>query len=158
MNINKAIVIGRITQNLELKNLPSGMSVLNFSVATNYTYKDQNNNKVEETEFHNVVVFGKTAENIARYFVRGQEIYVEGRLKTRTWDDKESGKKMYRTEIILEKFEFGAKPNGGDNQNSYPQNNNQNFQQAQQNNDFQKPSSDEIEYPTDDVDPEDIPF
>ena len=83
MNINKAIIIGRITQDLELKAMPNGNSVLNFSVATNYVYKDQNGQKVEQTEFHNVVSFGKQAENIAKFFVKGQEIYVEGRITTR---------------------------------------------------------------------------
>ena len=83
MNINKAIIIGRITQDLDLKTLPNGNPVLNFSVATNRTYLDQNNNKVEQTEFHNVVAFGKTAENISKFFVKGQEIYIEGRLQTR---------------------------------------------------------------------------
>lgn len=83
MNINKAIIIGRITQDLELKAMPNGNSVLNFSVATNRVYVDQNNNKVEQTEFHNVVSFGKQAENISKFFIKGQEIYIEGRLQTR---------------------------------------------------------------------------
>jgi len=147
MNINKAIIIGRITGNLELKTLPSGMSVLNFGVATNYVYKNQAGAKVEETEFHNVVAFGKQAENISKFFVKGQEIYVEGRLRTRNWDDKESGKKMYRTEIILDKFDFGSKPAGG----SLPQND---FQETKK----EELPVNEIEYPEDDIDPEDIPF
>jgi len=151
MNINKAIIIGRITQDLELKAMPNGNSVLNFSVATNYVYKDANGNKVEETEFHNIVSFGKQAENIAKYFVKGQEIYVEGRLKTRNWDDKETGKKMYRTEIIVNQFEFGAKPNGAGNSNY---NNNS----VSQNTEEKPVAENQIEYPTDDIDPEDIPF
>jgi single-strand DNA-binding protein len=84
MNINKAIIIGRITQDLELKSMPNGNPVLNFSVATNYVYKDTNGQKVEQTEFHNIVSFGKQAETISKYFVKGQEIYIEGRLQTRT--------------------------------------------------------------------------
>jgi len=84
MNLNKAMIIGRITQPLELKTLPNGTAVVNFSVATNYVYKDQNGNKVEQTEFHNIVSFGKQAETIAQYFVKGQEIYCEGRLQTRS--------------------------------------------------------------------------
>ena len=83
MNLNKALIIGRITQDLELKSTNNGTKVLNFSVATNYVYKDANGNKVEQTEFHNVVSFGKQAETIAQYFVKGQEIFVEGRLQTR---------------------------------------------------------------------------
>ncbi len=152
MNLNKAQIIGRITQPLELKTLPNGTPVLNFSVATNYVYKDQNGNKVEQTEFHNIVSFGKQAETIAQYFVKGQEIYCEGRLQTRSWDDKESGKKMYRTEINLEKFEFGAKPSGNFNQNqTQPENNNQSTQKVDN-------SAEEINYPDEEINPEDIPF
>ena len=145
MNINKTIIIGRITQNLELKAMPNGNNVLSFSVATNYVYKNKDDNKIEETEFHNIVSFGKQAEIISKYFVKGQEIYLEGRLKTQSWEDKESGKKMYRTEIILEKFDFGAKPL------------NQNQQNIKENND-EKIEKTEIEYPEDDINPEDIPF
>lgn len=82
MNLNKAMIVGRITQPLELKKMPNGNSVLNFSVATNYNYKNANGEKIEETEFHNIVSFGKQAEVVAQYFVKGQEIFVEGRLKT----------------------------------------------------------------------------
>ena len=82
MNLNKIQIIGRITQDLELKTMPNGNAVLDFSVATNYVYKDKEGNKVEQTEFHNITSFGKQAETIARYFVKGQEIYAEGRLRT----------------------------------------------------------------------------
>ena len=84
MNVNKAIIVGRITKDLELKTTNSGTKILSFSVATNYVYKDQQGNKVENTEFHNVVTFGKQAETIAQYFVKGKEIYVEGRLQTQS--------------------------------------------------------------------------
>ncbi len=152
MNINKAIIIGRITQDLELKSTNTGTKVLNFSVATNYTYKNTNGEKVEQTEFHNIVSFGKQAEVIAQYFVKGQEIYVEGRLATRNWEDPSCGKKMYRTEIILDKFEFGNKPNGASNTNY----NNPTQQPAQQNSAPKQEA--EIEYPEEDINPEDIPF
>ncbi|PID83128.1 single-stranded DNA-binding protein [Candidatus Campbellbacteria bacterium] len=159
MNLNKVQIIGRITQPLELKTLPNGTSVLNFSVATNYVYKDQAGNKVENTEFHNVVSFGKQAQTVAQYFVKGQEIYVEGRLQTRSWDDKDSGKKMYRTEILLNNFEFGAKPMGqggnaaGNNSYNQDQQQNQNFNQ-----DNAADTSDQINYPEEEINPEDIPF
>ena len=145
MNLNKAQIIGRITQPLELKTMPNGNSVLNFSVATNYVYKDQGGNKVEQTEFHNIVSFGKQAETIAQYFVKGQEIYCEGRLQTRSWDDKESGKKMYRTEIILDKFEFGAKPMGAGGATTQPASTNASVEPT-------------VEYPEEDINPEEIPF
>ncbi|HHH12539.1 MAG TPA: single-stranded DNA-binding protein [Candidatus Moranbacteria bacterium] len=112
MNLNKVQIIGRLTRDPELRTTPSGQNVASFSVATTFRWVDKNGQKQEKPEFHNVVAWGRQAEIIAQYFTKGQEIYVEGRLQTRDWQDKDSGKKMYRTEIILEKFEFGAKPAG----------------------------------------------
>ncbi len=112
MNVNKVILVGRLTRDPEKKVIPSGQTVANFSVATSRKWKNQDGQEQEKTEFHNIVAWGKVGEIIAQYFVKGQEIYVEGRLETRNWDDQESGKKMYRTEIILENFQFGAKPAG----------------------------------------------
>ena len=110
MNINLVQVCGRITRNPEMLNTQSGTQIAKFSVASNRTWKDKNSgNKHEEAEFHNVVAFGRTAETIAQYFSKGDEIYIQGRLKTSSWDDKQSGQKRYRTEIITEKFEFGQK-------------------------------------------------
>lgn len=145
MNLNKAQIIGRITQPLELKSMPNGNSVLNFSVATNYVYKDQGGNKVENTEFHNIVSFGKQAETFAKYFVKGQEIYCEGRLQTRNWADKDSGKKMYRTEILLNNFEFGAKPGGAGGA----------VETSDAKNTATEPT---VKYPEEDINPEEIPF
>ena len=140
MNLNKAQIIGRITQPLELKTTKSGVNILSFSVATNYVYKDTSGDKVENTTFHNIVSFGKQAETIAQYFIKGQEIYVEGRLQTQSWEDEVSKKKLYKTEIVLEKFEFGQKPKGVENQ--APANS----------------STDGIDYPEEEINPEDIPF
>ena len=113
MNVNKVIIIGRLTRDPELRTTSSGQTVANLSVATSRQWKDQSGQKQEKTDFHSVVAWGRQGEVIGQYFIKGHEIYVEGRLETRSWDDKETGKKMYRTEIILEKFEFGAKPGGG---------------------------------------------
>lgn len=110
MNINRAIIIGRLTKDPELRTTPSGTSLATFSVATSRQWKDNAGQKQEKAEFHNVIAWGKQAEVIAKFFTKGQEIYVEGRLETRNWDDKETGKKMYKTEIVLERFDFGAKP------------------------------------------------
>jgi len=109
MNVNKAMVVGRLTRDPEVRTTPSGQTVTNFSVATSSKWKGQDGQQNEKTEFHNVIAWGKRGEVIAQYMVKGQEIFVEGRLETSTWDDKDSGKKMYRTEIVLENFEFGAK-------------------------------------------------
>ena len=110
MNCNKAIIIGRLTRDPEVRTTQNGTVIATISVATSAQWKDKNGNKQQKTEFHNVVSFGKQAEVVGQYFTKGQEIYVEGRIETRSWDDKDTGKKMYRTEIVMEKFEFGAKP------------------------------------------------
>ncbi len=111
MNVNKVIIIGRLTRDPEVRTTTTGQSVTNLTVATSFSWKDQQGQQQSKTEFHNVIAWSKRGEVIAQYFTKGQEIYVEGRLETRSWDDADSGKKMYRTEIILDNFEFGAKPN-----------------------------------------------
>jgi len=113
MNINKVQIVGRVTQQPEARKLPSDATVVNFSVATNRTWKTDGVEQ-SETEFHNITAFGKVADVIAQYVVKGQEIYVEGRLKTRSWEDKDTGQKRYKTDIILEQFQFGAKPKGAE--------------------------------------------
>lgn len=123
MNVNKVIIVGRLTRDPEKKAIPSGQTVTNFSIATSRKWKSQDGQDQEKTEFHNIVAWGKRGEVIAQYMTKGQEIYLEGRLETRNWDDQESGKKMYRTEIVMEEFQFGSKPTGtsqGNYQNQQP--------------------------------------
>lgn len=119
MNVNKVILIGRLTKDPEVRSTTSGQTVTSISVATSRSWKDQAGQKQEKTEFHNIVAWAKRGEVIAQYFTKGQEIFVEGHLETRNWDDKATGKKMYRTEVILDNFEFGAKPGGGGGGGSY---------------------------------------
>lgn len=112
MNYNKAVVIGNITKDPELKTTPSGTKVCSFGVATNRVWFDKNaNEKKQEVEFHNIVAWGKTAELVQQYMHKGSQILVDGRLQTRTWEGKD-GKKNYRTEIVAESIQFGAKPAG----------------------------------------------
>lgn len=108
MNLNIVQICGRMTKEPEMRTTPGGSNVLNFSVATNYAYKNQAGEKVQETEFHNVVAFGKTAEIIQKWFKKGDEIYIMGRLKTSKWEAKD-GTTKYRTDILTDKFEFGQK-------------------------------------------------
>lgn len=112
MNLNKVHLIGRITKDPELRSTQGGTQICQFSIATSRTWKNKDGQKQEDTEFHNIVSFGKQAEVIAQYVKKGQLLYVEGRLQTRNWEDKESGKKLYRTEIMLEGFQFGPKAAG----------------------------------------------
>jgi single-strand DNA-binding protein len=104
--INKAIVIGNMTKDPELKNLPAGTAVVNFGVATNEKWNDKaTGEKREKVEYHNIVVFGKQAENVNRFTAKGSKVYVEGKLQTRSWEDKE-GNKRYTTEIIANDVKF----------------------------------------------------
>ena len=117
MYLNRAQIYGNLTKSPELKALPSGAKVRSFSVATNRVYKDKDGNKKEEAEFHNVVVFGKQAETSAMYLKKGQGVLVEGRIQTRSWEDKTTGDKKYRTEIIAESVQFGPKVGGNTAEN-----------------------------------------
>lgn len=112
MYVNKVILIGNLTRDPEPRALPSGMQVTQFSLATNRVYKDKNGSRQEATDYHNVVVFGRQAETAAQYLKKGQSVFIEGRIQTRSWDDKD-GKKQYRTEVIAERVQFGPKGSTG---------------------------------------------
>jgi len=100
-SVNKVILIGNLGKDPEVKYTPSGMAVARFSLATNERYKDKEGNWQDKTEWHNLVAFQRTAEIVGEYLKKGRTCYVEGRLQTSSWDDKESGQKKYRTEIIV---------------------------------------------------------
>ena len=106
MNLNSVTIIGRLTRDPEMKALPSGSNVTSMSIATSRSY-ESNGERKEETEYHNVVVFGKQAENCAKYLTKGALASVEGRLQTRSWD--KDGVKHYRTEIVADRVQFGPR-------------------------------------------------
>jgi single-strand DNA-binding protein len=108
MDYNKAIISGRLTRDPELRTLPSGQHVCEFTIATNRAYTDSDGDKQEESEFHNVVAWKKQAETICQFAKKGTMILVDGRLKTRFWD--KDGVKHYKTEIIVDSFRLGPKP------------------------------------------------
>lgn len=112
MNLNKVFICGRVTKDIEIKSTPGGQSVCNFSVATNRTWTDKAGAKQEDATFHNIVAWGRTAEVVHQYSGKGAELLVEGRLQTRSWDDKKTGGKRYVTEIVAERIQLGAKPQG----------------------------------------------
>jgi len=105
MSVNKVILIGRLGQNPELRYTPAGAAVANFSLATNEKWTDKAGNKQEKTEWHRIVVWNKTAELCNQYLQKGREVYIEGRLQTRQWDDKD-GQKKYTTEIVADSVQF----------------------------------------------------
>lgn len=157
MYINKAMVMGNLTRDPELKSLPSGVKVVTFSLATNRTWKDAQGMKKDSVEYHNVVAFGKPAEIINQYSRKGSSLFVEGRLQTRSWDDASSGSKKYRTEIILENFQFGPKSQATGSYQSGGTSSEPKDSMDQSSND----EVDTIEYPSEDfenINIEDIPF
>ncbi len=151
MNINRVFLYGNITRDIELKALPSGTKVANFSVATNRTWKDKNGAKQDSTTFHNVVAFAKPAELISQYLRKGSGIFIEGRIDNRSWDDKD-GQKKYRSEIIVENFQFG--PNGSVGSGSSRPAGDESASASKS----KMPDMDTIEYPSEEINPEDIPF
>ena len=100
-SVNKVILLGNVGKEPEIKVLPSGQPVANFSIATSDRYKDQQGNFQERTEWHNMTAYGKLAEIVRDYVKKGNKLYIEGRLTTRSWDDKDTQKKVYRTEIVV---------------------------------------------------------
>jgi single-strand DNA-binding protein len=99
--VNKVILIGNLGKDPEVRYLEGGTAVANFTLATTETYKDKSGNRVEQTEWHNVVVWRGLAEIAEKYLKKGNQVYVEGKLRTRAWDDKD-GVKRYTTEIIAD--------------------------------------------------------
>ncbi|MFH1610477.1 MAG: single-stranded DNA-binding protein [Patescibacteria group bacterium] len=111
MNLNKVYLIGRLTQDPEVKSIPSGQNVASFSMATNRKWTGQDGQKQEQVEFHNIVVWRKLAEIAGQYLKKGQLLMIEGRLQTRNWVGQD-GIKRYRTEIVAENFQMGPKATG----------------------------------------------
>ena len=140
------MIFGNLTRDPELKSLPSGTQVCSFSIATNRVYNDRDGNRQEQADYHNVVVFGRQAENSAKYLAKGNSAYVEGRLQTRSWEA--DGVKHYRTEIVADRVQFGPKSGGG---NTTPSNDS-----APANDQGKAPEP--VEYPEEEINPEDIPF
>lgn len=149
--MNKVILYGNLTRDPELKSLPSGMQVASFGVATNRRVK-KDEQWTDVPEFHNVVVFGRQAETSAQYLKKGSSALIEGRIQTRSWDSPEKGK-QYRTEIVAESVTFGSRSTGS-------------RQGAEGEAPFtpskvegqKAPKEDGIDYPTEDINPDDIPF
>jgi single-strand DNA-binding protein len=112
MDLNKVMIIGRLTRDPEVRTTPNGASVASFSVATSFNWTDQQGQKKEQTEFHNVVAWRKLSEIVGQYLKKGSQVYIEGRLSTRSWDDKTSGQKRYRTEIVADSMIMLGRPSG----------------------------------------------
>ena len=129
MSVNKVILLGRVGADPEVKYMPSGNAVLNLSIATNRKFKNQESGNYEDkTEWHRVVFFNKPAETIGQYVKKGQQLYVEGRLQTRKWQDKD-GVEKYSTDIISDNFTFIGSKSDALSTNDSSSTNNDNFDQ-----------------------------
>ncbi len=144
MYLNKVFLFGNLTRDPELKSLPSGVQVASFGLATNRVFK-RDGKREEATEFHNIVVFGRQAELAAQYLKKGSSLLVEGRIQTRSWEGDKG--KQYRTEIIVDRFQFGPRAGGGAGAALAPKGDS-----------TKAKGGDTIEYPEEDINPEDIPF
>ena len=151
MYLNKALIYGNLTRDPELRALPSGMNVCSFGVATNRVFKDREGKKQEQTDFHNIVVFGRQADTVAQYLKKGSAVFIEGRMQTRSWDGKD-GEKKYRTEVVADRVQFGPRSSGGGG--GAPAGGKQ---EAPHDEDMGGGGAG-IEYPKDDINPDDIPF
>lgn len=105
-SVNRVILIGRLGKDPEVRSTPSGTSVAKFTLATDERYTDRNGDKQERTEWHNVVAWGKLGEICGQYLKKGKLVYIDGSIRTDSWDDKESGQKKYRTEIIANNMQM----------------------------------------------------
>lgn len=157
MNLNRFTLIGRVTQDIELRTTTGGTSVANINLATNNVYVDKNNGqKVEKSEFHRLIAWGKTADILKQYVVKGQEMFFEGRISYSQYE--KDGVKHYRTDLTVTDFGFGAKPTGATrastSQKSAPQGNNYDNRTEDVDTSFDRPTS----IGTEDINVEDIPF
>jgi len=149
MNFNKVFILGNLTRDPEIRTTPTGQSVAQFGVATNRIWYDKNHQKQTDVEFHNIVAWGKLAEIASRYLTKGKMVFVEGRIKTRSWQDQ-SGQKKYRTEIIAETFQMGPKGGFGGEGSDTPH-------QSEQS-DASLPPEVPVIDTEEEINPEDLPF
>lgn len=150
MYLNKAYIIGNLTRDPEVRALPSGIKVCNFSVATSRTYKDKEGQKQEAVDYHNVVAFAKLGELSGQYLKKGQQVLVEGRMQTRSWE--QNGEKKYRTEIIADNVQFGYKGGGASGSGAQTEKSGSSASAKE------TAPAETIDYPTEEINPNDIPF
>ena len=125
-SVNKVILLGNVGKDPEVKFLPSGLPVANLTLATSDRFKDKAGEWQDRTEWHNLTAYQRTAEIIRDYVKKGSKLYIEGRIQTRSWDDKESGQKKYRTEILVNELTLLGGASGGEN-GGYGHRNNGNY-------------------------------
>lgn len=149
------MIYGNLTRDPEMKALPSGMKICSFSLATNRVYNDRDGKRQEAVDYHNISVFDKTAENCAKYLTKGAAAYVEGSLRTSSWE--KDGVKQYRTEIVADRVQFG--PRGGSTTTGSGAPSGSEQSRGNSSAGESKGGAPVLpEYPSEDINPEDIPF
>ena len=130
-SVNKVILLGNVGKDPEIKSTPNGVQVATFSIATSERFKDKTGNWQDRTEWHNLVAYQRTAEIIRDYVKKGSKLYIEGRLQTSSWDDKSTGQKKYRTEIIVNDLSLlSGKGEGESGGSGYSRSNTASFDQS----------------------------
>lgn len=155
MYLNKAFVYGNLTRDPELRSLPSGQQVASFGIATNRVYKDREGARKESTEFHNIVTFGRQAELVGQYLKKGSSALIEGRMQTRSWDAQD-GQKKYRMEIVADRIQFGPRYGGAPQAGAGGAAGESGV--AKDEKGKGAPPIESIEYPSEEINPDDIPF
>lgn len=146
MNLNKAFIIGNLTRDPELKSLPSGQNVASFGIATNRFYTGKDKQRQQDTQFHNIVAFGRLADIVSQYLKRGSLVLIEGRIQNRSWQGQD-GQKKYRSEIVAQSLQLGPRGAKTDGPAGTPP------QEAQK-----QEEVDTIEYGEENINPDEIPF
>lgn len=156
MNLNKVIIVGRVTADPELRTIASGTHVISFSIATNRNWTDKDGQKKEETEFHNIVAWGRQADIINQFSKKGSLLMVEGRLQTRSWEGKD-GQTRRTTEVIVERVQLGPRPAGSA---GLPKETEKDENESENKNPTPEKESEMpvINLDSDDIKPEDLPF
>ena len=132
--VNKVFLLGNVGKDPEMRATPGGMTIAQFTLATADRAKDAQGNWADKTEWHNLVAFNRTAEIVRDYVKKGTQLYIEGKIQTRSWDDKESGQKKYRTEILVNELTLlGGKSGGegGESRGSYSKSSSSSYSQSQ---------------------------
>src|SRR4029077_11456891 len=153
-NVNRVILIGNVTRDIEVKNTPTGKAVADFSLAINRVWRDQAGDKQEETTFIDVQLWGRSAEIAHQYLKKGSPVFIEGRLKVDTWDDKETGQKRSRLRVVGDNMQLLGGKSSGDSSNEYNQEPKSNHRSSAPAPSKTRPSRD----PDLDQEPNDIPF
>ena len=160
-NLNKVMLMGNLTRDPEIKYTPKGMAIAHFGIAVNRVWSNEAGEKQEEVTFIDIEMFGRKAEVVGEYFKKGKPIYVEGRLKLDSWDDKTSGQKKSKLKVVGETFEFLGSREGGGGGGSGGESSEGGRSEARSTSSFRKPASPPPKPPADpdlDAEGDDIPF